>query len=92
MTYSPCDYHMIQGCGPTVVRAMVVNAAQLASYSQAKQFLLSTGIIIALFTLAHVIPCTDYFTDNILAHFVASMISGFVTTIASLPVDITKTR
>lgn len=33
---------ILQGCGPTVARAMVVNAAQLASYSQAKQFLLST--------------------------------------------------
>lgn len=32
-----------QGCGPTVVRAMVVNAAQLATYSQAKQLLLGTG-------------------------------------------------
>ena len=32
-----------QGCGPTVARAMVVNAAQLASYSQAKQFILGTG-------------------------------------------------
>ena len=34
----------LQGCGPTVVRAMVVNAAQLASYSQAKQLVLSTGL------------------------------------------------
>jgi len=33
-----------QGYRPTVVRAMVVNAAQLASYFQAKQFLLSTGM------------------------------------------------
>ena len=33
----------LQGCTPTVMRAMVVNAAQLATYSQAKQFLLSTG-------------------------------------------------
>lgn len=32
-----------QGCGPTVIRAMVVNAAQLATYSQAKQMLLGTG-------------------------------------------------
>ncbi|XP_065889552.1 mitochondrial 2-oxoglutarate/malate carrier protein-like [Dysidea avara] len=64
------------GYRPTVVRAMVVNAAQLASYFQAKQFLLST----------------DYFEDNLFAHFVASMISGFVTTTISLPVDITKTR
>jgi len=33
----------MQGCLPTVARAMVVNAAQLASYSQAKQLVLSTG-------------------------------------------------
>ncbi|KAI0224845.1 Mitochondrial 2-oxoglutarate/malate carrier protein [Lamellibrachia satsuma] len=64
------------GCGATITRAMVVNAAQLASYSQAKQLVLSTG----------------YFRENILLHFVASMISGLVTTIASMPVDITKTR
>ncbi|KAK2154038.1 hypothetical protein LSH36_278g00040 [Paralvinella palmiformis] len=32
-----------RGCGPTIARAMVVNAAQLASYSQAKQFVLGTG-------------------------------------------------
>ncbi|XP_030835213.1 mitochondrial 2-oxoglutarate/malate carrier protein [Strongylocentrotus purpuratus] len=65
-----------RGCGPTVARAMVVNAAQLASYSQAKQFLLGTG----------------YFQDNLFCHFGASMISGLVTTIASMPVDIAKTR
>eukprot|EP00914_Ancora_sagittata_P022541 GHVO01044768.1.p1 GENE.GHVO01044768.1~~GHVO01044768.1.p1 ORF type:complete len:198 (+),score=19.06 GHVO01044768.1:261-854(+) len=65
-----------RGCGPTIVRAMVVNAAQLASYSQAKQFVLKTG----------------YFGDNIMCHFVASMISGLVTTAASMPVDIAKTR
>ncbi|KAL3862102.1 hypothetical protein ACJMK2_008095 [Sinanodonta woodiana] len=65
-----------RGCLPTVARAMVVNAAQLASYSQAKQFLLSTG----------------YFKDNLFLHFCASMISGLVTTAASMPVDIAKTR
>lgn len=65
-----------RGALPTMGRAMVVNAAQLASYSQAKQFLLGTG----------------YFNDNIGCHFAASMISGFVTTAASMPVDIAKTR
>jgi len=65
-----------RGCIPTMGRAMVVNAAQLASYSQAKQFLLST----------------KYFRDNIACHFWASMISGLVTTAASMPVDIAKTR
>ncbi|CAB3380160.1 Hypothetical predicted protein [Cloeon dipterum] len=65
-----------RGAIPTMGRAMVVNAAQLASYSQAKQILLDTG----------------YFHDNILCHFVSSMISGLVTTAASMPVDIAKTR
>jgi len=65
-----------RGAIPTMGRAMVVNAAQLASYSQAKQAIMGTG----------------YFTDGILCHFVASMISGLVTTIASMPVDIAKTR
>lgn len=33
-----------RGAIPTMGRAMVVNAAQLASYSQAKQALLDTGV------------------------------------------------
>lgn len=33
-----------------------------------------------------------YFKDDLLCHFVASMISGLATTIASMPVDIAKTR
>ena len=37
-----------RGAVPTMGRAMVVNAAQLASYSQAKQFLLDTGQIVVL--------------------------------------------
>ncbi|KYQ48768.1 Mitochondrial 2-oxoglutarate/malate carrier protein [Trachymyrmex zeteki] len=65
-----------RGAIPTMGRAMVVNAAQLASYSQAKQALLDTG----------------YFEENIVLHFASSMISGLVTTAASMPVDIAKTR
>jgi len=65
-----------RGVIPTMGRAMVVNAAQLASYSQAKQSLMSTG----------------FFTDGIFLHFCSSMISGLVTTAASMPVDIAKTR
>lgn len=65
-----------RGCVPTMARAVVVNAAQLASYSQSKQALLESG----------------YFDDGILCHFSASMISGLVTTAASMPVDIVKTR
>jgi len=65
-----------RGAIPTMGRAMVVNAAQLASYSQAKQSLVATG----------------YFHEGIFLHFCASMFSGLVTTAASMPVDIAKTR
>uniref|UniRef100_A0A0M3HV15 Mitochondrial 2-oxoglutarate/malate carrier protein n=2 Tax=Ascaris TaxID=6251 RepID=A0A0M3HV15_ASCLU len=65
-----------RGCGPTVLRAVVVNASQLATYSQSKELVLSGG----------------YVKDGILCHFLASMISGIVTTITSMPVDIAKTR
>lgn len=65
-----------KGATPTVLRAMVVNGAQLSSYSQAKESLIGTG----------------YFNEGIFLHFCASMISGLVTTIASMPVDIVKTR
>lgn len=65
-----------RGAIPTMGRAMVVNAAQLASYSQAKQVLVSTG----------------YFSEGVWLHFSASMISGLITTAASMPVDIAKTR
>ncbi len=36
-------FTMWRGAIPTMGRAMVVNAAQLASYSQAKQLILQTG-------------------------------------------------
>lgn len=65
-----------RGAIPTMGRAMVVNAAQLASYSQAKQAILGSG----------------YVNDGIFCHFLASMFSGLVTTTASMPVDIAKTR
>uniref|UniRef100_A0A914R1T8 Uncharacterized protein n=1 Tax=Parascaris equorum TaxID=6256 RepID=A0A914R1T8_PAREQ len=55
---------------------MVVNAAQLATYSQAKEAILKSS----------------YIQDGIFCHFCASMISGLATTIASMPVDIAKTR
>lgn len=65
-----------RGVTPTVLRAMILNAAQLASYSQAKQMLLQTS----------------YFKDNLVTHFSASLISGLISTLVSCPVDITKTR
>uniref|UniRef100_A0A1I7VCR9 Mitochondrial 2-oxoglutarate/malate carrier protein n=1 Tax=Loa loa TaxID=7209 RepID=A0A1I7VCR9_LOALO len=61
---------------PTVLRAMTVNATQLAIYSQSKEALLST----------------KFFEEGLTLQFAASMISGFATTVASMPIDIVKTR
>ncbi|CAG9788909.1 unnamed protein product [Diatraea saccharalis] len=63
-----------RGATPTVARAMVVNAAQLGTYSQAREMFVA------------------YVPDGIPLHFCASMLSGLVTTIASMPVDIIKTK
>ena len=87
-----------RGAIPTMARAMVVNAAQLASYSQAKQSLMDTGthyitrINFAIFFKLRWFSFSGYFSENIILHFWASMISGLVTTAASMPVDIAKTR
>lgn len=67
---------LFRGAIPTMGRAMIVNMAQLATYSQAKQVILEQ----------------KWMNDNIMLHFTASMISGFVTTCASMPIDIAKTR
>jgi solute carrier family 25 (mitochondrial oxoglutarate transporter), member 11 len=65
-----------RGATPTVIRAMVVNGAQLSSYAQAKEFLVTKFAL----------------KNGIFLHFCASMISGLFTTIVSMPVDIVKTR
>ena len=55
---------------------MVTTVAQLVTYSQTKEFLLSTA----------------YFNDNAVTHFTSGMVSGVVTAVASLPADIAKAR
>ncbi len=65
-----------RGVGPTMSRAAVLNAAQLSSYSQAKEAFKDLVVD----------------KDGLPLHFMASVVSGLVTTVASLPVDIAKTR
>jgi len=60
----------------TVTRAMIVNGAQMPTYSQAKQAIISAGLMQQGFSL----------------HVVASLIAALVTTAVSLPADIIKTR
>jgi solute carrier family 25 (mitochondrial oxoglutarate transporter), member 11 len=65
-----------RGTLPTVGRAMVLNIAQLASYDQAKEYILASGVV----------------GDNIGAHALASTCSGFLATAVSIPFDNAKTR
>ncbi|XP_065651853.1 mitochondrial 2-oxoglutarate/malate carrier protein [Hydra vulgaris] len=65
-----------RGCQPTIIRAVIVNSVQLTTYTQTKQLFLSK----------------EYFNDNIKCHVASSAISGFLSTVASLPADIIKTR
>lgn len=66
-----------RGSLPTVGRAMVVNMTQLASYSQFKTYFRNGPL---------------QMEEGIKLHFCASMLSGLLTTIASMPLDIAKTR
>lgn len=65
-----------KGCTPTIVRAMVLNAAQLGSYTQIKEMLLNT----------------PYFEENFKCHLAAASSAGVISSFASLPVDNIKTR
>merc|ERR1719464_1558801 len=56
---------------------MVVSCVQLASYDQAKESLSSVGL---------------FNGEGVPLHLSASLISGFLYCLASLPLDITKTR
>jgi len=68
---------MWQGVTPTVLRAMVLNSAQLGGYSYVKNALLKYP---------------SHFSDDVPTHITCSMISGLLCSVTSLPVDITKTR
>ncbi|BBN10961.1 solute carrier family 25 (mitochondrial oxoglutarate transporter), member 11 [Marchantia polymorpha subsp. ruderalis] len=64
------------GSGATVQRAMIVTASQLATYDQIKDFLISKHAL----------------QDGLSTHIAASVSAGFVTSVASNPIDVIKTR
>ncbi|GJQ79487.1 hypothetical protein Trydic_g16340 [Trypoxylus dichotomus] len=65
-----------KGGCPTIVRGIIFNAISLSTYSQSKQILLNAGL----------------FKDTAALHFTASFISGLITSVSVLPVDLLKTR
>lgn len=64
------------GLGPNVVRNATINAAELASYDQIKQIILSTGVL----------------PDGVPCHLAAGFGAGFVATCVGSPVDVVKSR
>jgi len=64
------------GVGPTVGRATALAAAELATYDEVKTQLLQTGM----------------FTPGLLVTAITSFASGYVSTVASSPFDVVKSR
>ncbi len=77
-----------KGSGPNIIRAMLMNTAQVASYDQSKQLLLQNS--------------NGLFKDDVVTHFTyerivchtcsASTIAAFIATVVCNPVDVVKTR
>lgn len=65
-----------RGTIPTVGRAMVLNMAQLATYDQAKEVILGTGLV----------------ADGFGTYTLASATSAIIATTVSIPLDSAKTR
>lgn len=65
-----------RGCSPTVVRAMLVTASQLATYDHVKEDILDHHLL----------------HDGLVLHVIASSAAGITASITSNPVDVVKTR
>ena len=65
-----------KGVAPNIVRNSIINCAELATFDQAKESLLKTGL----------------FVDGIYCHLTASAIAGVVACTVGQPVDLIKTR
>ncbi|XP_022070744.1 mitochondrial dicarboxylate carrier [Acanthochromis polyacanthus] len=67
---------LFSGATMASTRGALVSVGQLSCYDQSKQLVLATG----------------YLADNILTHFLASVIAGGCATILCQPLDVVKTR
>jgi len=67
---------LYRGATPTIIRASLLTSAQLSSYDHSKHYFIKM----------------KYSNDNVGLHIIASLISGFVTTCITSPVDVIKTR
>lgn len=67
---------LFRGLGPNTVRAVLMNASQLATYDVFKTLLLGSG----------------YFSEGTALHFSASFMAGTVATTVCSPADVIKSR
>lgn len=76
---------LYNGVTPTVVRAMIVTAAQFASYDQIKESLVR-------FSETGFQPLRVFKEEAVITHFTSGFLAGFVASVVSNPVDVVKTR
>ncbi|KAG9523383.1 hypothetical protein KCV07_g2374, partial [Aureobasidium melanogenum] len=67
-----------RGLTPNIVRSVIMNISQIATYSTAKDYLLSNPSL--------------GLKDGIFLHFLASLLAGTVATTACAPADVLKSR
>lgn len=65
-----------RGIGPTIIRAILLNATKLATYDHIKHSLINYKIL----------------SDGYMCHFVSSVCAGVCIAVVTSPVDIVKTR
>jgi solute carrier family 25 uncoupling protein 8/9 len=65
-----------QGWGPNVMRNSIINAAELASYDQYKEWVLGSKML----------------KDGIPCHLLCASLAGFTACVVGSPVDVLKTR
>ena len=83
-----CNVRMLLFCKVNIFLHYLVDSSYIASHVTSLPIFYSTVILYS----NNYSVSSGYFSDNIFLHFCASMISGLVTTAASMPVDIAKTR
>ncbi|KAG9661375.1 hypothetical protein KCU64_g2603, partial [Aureobasidium melanogenum] len=67
-----------RGLTPNILRSVIMNISQIATYSTAKDYLLSNSSL--------------GLKDGIFTHFLASLLAGTVATTACAPADVLKSR
>jgi len=65
------------GVGPTVLRAAIVTCFEQATYTECKNYMITSRF---------------KFEDNVVTHLVSSFVAGLVASIATCPIDVVKTH